>query len=378
LQRYFETLFRRKELLIIPLLIVPIITMAMTVVTGRQYEVIAAVWVEPGTILSAAPTPGVGRVRPNEEVIQSLTDRMKTENVRISVMERSGLSQMVANREWPVPTNLQLRLDSNPYTRLLAKAIGQSLPENTAEAEKMALEMIFQSIKVIRPTEESDNLVVIKYVGPDPVLGQRLVEETIRIQRESTLTLLIEESDLAVQFFTRNLDKQVVRMAQASDNVQRFLVDYPEPLLGTKRPPEEEAELVRLERELRLETTLYESSLKKLEDVRLEGETAIATHDRNIRVLDPPEAPDETVGVGIRKLAMMFMMGGTLGAMLGIVSVVVATWKDDTVWSRADIERTIGIDSVASVPLIRVGSPRRRRYLMDLATGLISNVRSGS
>lgn len=378
MQRYFETLFRRKELLIIPLLIVPIITMAMTVVTGRQYEVIAAVWVEPGTILSAAPTPGVGRVRPNEEVIQSLTDRMKTENVRISVMERSGLSQMVANREWPVPTNLQLRLDSNPYTRLLAKAIGQSLPENTAEAEKMALEMIFQSIKVIRPTEESDNLVVIKYVGPDPVLGQRLVEETIRIQRESTLTLLIEESDLAVQFFTRNLDKQVVRMAQASDNVQRFLVDYPEPLLGTKRPPEEEAELVRLERELRLETTLYESSLKKLEDVRLEGETAIATHDRNIRVLDPPEAPDETVGVGIRKLAMMFMMGGTLGAMLGIVSVVVATWKDDTVWSRADIERTIGIDSVASVPLIRVGSPRRRRYLMDLATGLISNVRSGS
>lgn len=378
MQRYFETLFRRKELLIIPLLIVPIITMAMTVVTGRQYEVIAAVWVEPGTILSAAPTPGVGRVRPNEEVIQSLTDRMKTENVRISVMERSGLSQMVANREWPVPTNLQLRLDSNPYTRLLAKAIGQSLPENTAEAEKMALEMIFQSIKVIRPTEESDNLVVIKYVGPDPVLGQRLVEETIRIQRESTLTLLIEESDLAVQFFTRNLDKQVVRMAQASDNVQRFLVDYPEPLLGTKRPPEEEAELVRLERELRLETTLYESSLKKLEDVRLEGETAIATHDRNIRVLDPPEAPDETVGVGIRKLAMMFMMGGTLGAMLGIVSVVVVTWKDDTVWSRADIERTIGIDSVASVPLIRVGSPRRRRYLMDLATGLISNVRSGS
>ena len=113
MQRYIETLFRRKDLFLIPIIFIPLVTLMVSLVTGREFVVNATVWVEPNSFLTQQS--GSSRTSPNERQAIAISDRLRTVSFRREIMDRSGLTDAVIEGTWPktkpgtMPSSCRLR-----------------------------------------------------------------------------------------------------------------------------------------------------------------------------------------------------------------------------------------------------------------------------
>jgi uncharacterized protein involved in exopolysaccharide biosynthesis len=358
LRRYLETLFRHKSLFLIPVLAIPLVALITFLYTGDSYRVASSVWVEPSAIDDVATR---GDVPPSEFESRALNEWLATEAFRREVMDKVGLTAAIERREWPVATPLQAQiqdmgLDNVPGLNSLLDAFGWVAPRNLDEAMRSGLRMIEDTVRV-RP--EGTNLLRIDYEGKEPALGQRVVQETIALYNVKTLELRTSHANSGIDFHTRQVQIQEQRLRDAEARLNQFLVLHPAPLPGQVRPPAEEAELENLRRAHTLETTLYETSLRRLEEFRIAGEAAIADRGQTFRVIDQPLRA-VNIGYTARTMAMMIFLGLLLGFIFGILPIMILTWLDGTIRTREDIEKVIRAPLIVEVPLIplRSGQPR--------------------
>lgn len=341
MQRYLETMFRHKAVFLIPIIALPLLTLLVTSYTERRFTVRATVWVEGTSILPSNELVG------NASGARVINDRLSTMAFVVEVRDRSGLTDAILAGEWPQVTRLQRRLDSNSLLRRLGEILGLAPPSSVDEALDMGLAAIFRSVNA-RPVGK--NLIVISYKGSEPALGQRLIEETLSIHQEETLATRLRESDAGVEYLTRELNTQEDRLIASGEELTRFDDELPPPPLGLARPPDELKELRRLQQAQALNETRYLSALNRLEDLRLRSDASISTTDLRFRVIDPPVAGDGSSTVPKRKMAMMGFLGLTLGIMFGTVAIVLITWRDGMVRTRADVEYAVDTPSIIDVP----------------------------
>ena len=346
MQRYLETLFRRKALFLFPFLAIPLLTLTITFYVGRQYTVAASVWVEGGQLLAG---PGSGRVPLNVETAQVVNDRLGTLGFLSEVMDRAGLTDAILAGEWPKPTRLQTQLDSLPVLSQIGRLLGLGPPKSVAEALREGFDTSRRSVKA---TARGRNLVLIVYSGSDPVLGQRLIEEAIKLHQEETLATAVRETETGVEYLSRELAAQHTRLGASAESLARFEQEFPRPPVGLQRPSEELKELQRLQQDTRLEEARYLAAMNRIEDLRLRSDAAIATSDLRFRVIDPPRAGGQGARVSPRTMAMMGMAGVTLGLILGVVAIVLTTWRDRTIRTRADVERAIETPLIVEPPVV--------------------------
>lgn len=352
MRRYLETLFRQKELFLIPALAVPLVALLAVALAGPRYDVTASIWVAPSPF--SGPS-GSSRSAPpsNELEAQALREWLKTESFRREVMDRVGLSSAIQQGRWPVPSQLQLfmrdtGLGSLPLVGAALRAMGLVAPSTKDDAMAHGLRTISSSLKV---ASDGNNLLLITYSGNEPALGRRLVEEMIVLYNEKTLAVRGEEVRAVTDFYTRQVTLQEERLGQAAQALQGYLAAHPEPPPGTARPPAEAAELENLRRNYVLAQTLYEHALSRLEEVRIETEAAISNRDQSFQVIDVPLEP-EMASLSTRSIIMTLLLGLLLGATLGLVPIVVSTWLDGKVRTREDVERAISTPLIAQVPIL--------------------------
>ena len=345
MKRYLETLFRHKLLFLTPLIIVPLVTVIVTVLAGRQSEVSAVIWIEPSNVLF---TISEENPTPNELEALAMTERMTTEAFRTELLDRSGLEARIEAGEWPNPSRLESVLNGNGLLRPLATVLGQKTPDSSGAAKDAGLSMIQNSVTI---TTEGNNLLLVTYRGSEPDLGKTLVEETISLYNETVLEVSKEETNAGVDFLTRLLLTQQDRLDVASDDFQTFLEENPAPFFGQTRPANEEAELPSLQQDYNLEVALYQAALQRVEDLRLTGEASRTARDLTFQIIDPADIP-QSAGVGLRTIGMMAFAGFTLGLILGVVPVVLITWRDSKIRTRDDVERAIETPSIIELPLL--------------------------
>ena len=357
MQRYLETLFRRKALFLIPVIVIPALALVITSYTQRRYSVQALVWVEQGQILQSVGLPGAGSGA-NEVVAQALSDRLKTVAFLQQIMGRSGLTAAILAGEWPEPSQLQRQLNSVPILRNVSDILGLAPPDSVDEALVTGIRMVGRSLGV---STSGDNLVIVVYSGSEPVLGQRLIEETLSIHQEEALAARTRESEVGMAYLNRELRTQEERFLASTAKLERFEAEFPLPPLGLQRPPEELQELQNLQQAVELNRTAYIAALNRLEGLRLASNAAISTADLYFRVMDPPISSRGGSSVSPRTMGMMGMLGATLGTLLGVVAIVLTTWRDGMIRTRADVERTIETPAIVEVPLltwsVREGPP---------------------
>jgi hypothetical protein len=119
------------------------------------------------------------------------------------------------------------------------------------------------------------------------------------------------------------------------------------------RPASEDAALEDLRRAYLLEQSLYESYLRRLDEVRIESEAAISNHHLTFQVVDYPRQP-EAAGLSGANIAATLVIGILLGAVLGLLPIVVMTALDGTVRTARDIEQIAMPTFVVQAPLIPV------------------------
>jgi uncharacterized protein involved in exopolysaccharide biosynthesis len=358
LRRYLETLFRHKSLFLIPVLAIPLVAMITFLYTGDSYRVASSVWVEPSPIDDPVTR---GSIPPSEFESRALNEWLATEAFRKEVMDRVGLTAAIERREWPVATALQsqvrdIGLGNVPGLSMLLKAAGWVYPRDQEEALNAGLGMIEDTVRV---GPEGTNLLRIEYVGAEPALGQRVIQETIALYNLRTLELRTSHANSSIDFYTRQVQVQEQRLRDAEARLNQFLELHPAPLPGQTRPPAEEAELENLRRAHTLEQTLYETALRRLEEFRISGEAAIADRGQTFRVIDQP-IRFENVGYTARTLVMMIFLGVLLGLIFGLLPIMLLTWLDSTIRTREDIEKVVKAPLIVEVPLIplRSGQPR--------------------
>ena len=356
MQRYLETLFRHKALVLIPVIALPFLTLLVTFYTERVYVVRASVWAEGTSILSTNEPTG------NEFGARVINDRLRTVAFVDKVRDRSGLTDAILAGEWPQLTRLQRRLDSNSLLRKMGKTLGIAPPSSVDEALAMGLTAVGRSLNA-RPV--GNNLIVIRYSGSDPALGKRLIEETLSIHQEETLATRLREAEAGVEYLTRQLRTQEERLIASREELARFDNEFPPPPLRLQRPPEELKELRRLQQTQTLDEARYLAALNRLEDLRLRSDASISTTDLRFRVIDPPVAGSGQGRVPPRKLAMMGFMGLTLGIMFGTVAIVLITWRDGMIRTRADVESAVDTPAIIEVPLLPAQGMDRLHLLKE-------------
>ena len=342
MQRYLETLFRHKRLLLIPVIAIPMLTLLVTFYTGKKYVVVSSVWAETTRLI-----PNTEGNAPNVRGARLINDRLRTKAFRKEVMDASGLTDAIQEGTWPTPTSLQARFDSNALLRRVGGPLGLSLPQSPRAAAAMASTMIRRSVSA---TAAGSNLIFIVYTGSDPAVGQRLIEETLDIHADETLARRVREADVGVEYLTRELRTQEERVLTSAAKLASFESQYPPPPLGIQRPSEEVQDLQRLQQINALDESRYVAALNRLEDLRQRSDASLSSADLRFRIIDPPVGGSANSTVSPRKLGMMGVLGVTIGMMLGIIAIVLITWRDGTVRTKAEVESIIETPAIIEVP----------------------------
>ncbi|MCH9009825.1 MAG: hypothetical protein IIC21_04280 [Chloroflexi bacterium] len=361
-------MFRRKLLFLAPMIGIPILTVLVTFLTGSQYTVNATLWVEQIQLIQNDSFRS--RMAANELDTQIINDRIRTRDFRLQIMERSGLLDAIEAGQWPQVSALEKRIAGIPVVSNLAYATGLLPPVTRGAILGEALRMVGRSF---RSRTVGQNLVVITYKGSEPELGRRIIEEILEIHREEIIATRNREADAGQEFLTRQLVDQEARLAVTLEELTEYERRFPPPPPGLQRPTEELRELQSFQQAMQLERARYLSALERIEDLKLRSDTTISTIDLRFRIVDPPLAGG-TASVNMKKLAMMTMLGITLGGMLGTVGIVFSTWRDGLVRTRADVERLIETPLIVEIPDLPSASKRRAR-LLDASLGLFERGR---
>ena len=356
MRRYLETLFRRKDIFLIPLIVTPLVALGFLAIRGGQFEVTAAIWVEPSPFLSETGAGSGDDETPNEVEAQALNEWLLTGSFRDEVMERSGLAQRVNEGSWPRLNGAQqvsrsLGLDSVPLLGGLLRMVGLAGPSNQGEARMLAHQTVRDAVEV---TPEGSNLVLISHTGNDPGLGPALITAVIDVYRERKIERRTAAVEEALAFQQGQVDEQQARVQEAGDALSGFLGANPAP-----RAPAAEAEAERLRRNQELAQTVYEDALLRLNELRVQGEAAVSTGGQSFQVVDPAGAP-ESGGVGGRMMLMMLFLGLVLGGALGAAGIAVVSWTDGTVRGAEDVNGMVDAPVSGQVPAPATASNGQR------------------
>ena len=368
MRRYVATLFRLKELFLIPLITVPAIALIVTYYTGREYVVETKVWVDPSLLLNLNASSSTVRVTPSQAEATTLQERMSTEAFRLEVIRRSGLEQAIQEGLWPVPSKLGEQVAGVPVVSSIARAMGVVTPVGQEQAMDLALKMVETQVGI---SSEGNNLLVVNYTGTEPFLGKRLVEETLGYYNEIATERDVAESERGIQFYTAQAERQKELMDAAAEAERRFLEVYPEPLPPQRRPAAEQAELARLQSAANLERVFYEDALRKLESVRLTGQANIAERTDGFQVIDAPEVPAQP-RLATKALILNMIVGLTLGGMISTAGVVLLTWTDRTVRTKEDVEESVSVPLVEQVPLLSGFSGKKSASVRTALTDILN------
>lgn len=357
MRRYLETLLRLKGVFIIPALTIPIIAVVIVLYTGQVYQVSASIWVQPSDLLDPV---AFTRVTPNKIEGQALRERLETESFRQEIMDRVGLTEAIEASEWPTPSPLHVKVEDMGWTevpvlRSVLGMMGLTLPDSVDGALSFGLSTVKDSIAIV---PDGNNLLRIAYIGKEPDLGKRLIDEIIALYNEKTIEIAAEEAQLSIDFYAEQAQLRDGHLQESNDALQQFLTDYPDPIPGQTRAAFEVAQLSSLQRSHTLEQTLYEGALRKLEQVRIDAEAGVTNRNQSFKVIDPPVAPD-SAGITTKAISMVVVVGIFMGVAVGGFLIIMLTWLDHTVRTKEDFEDVLTAPLVALVPSVSFG--RRRK-----------------
>jgi uncharacterized protein involved in exopolysaccharide biosynthesis len=271
------------------------------------------------------------------------------------VIRRSGLELAIQEGLWPVPSKLGEQVAEVPVVRSIARAMGVVTPVGPDQAMDQALKMVETQVTV---SGEGNNLLVVRYLGTEPFLGKRLVEETLAHYNEIATARDVATSEQSIQFYLDAVETQKARFDAASEQERSFLELYPEPLPPQRRPAAEQAQLATLSEATNLERVFYEEALRKLEQVREASSAAVVRRTNGFQLIDAPEVPEQP-RLASQALVLNMIIGLTLGGMISAAGVILVTWTDRTVRTKEDVEEAVSVPLVEQIPLLSGFSGKR-------------------
>jgi tyrosine-protein kinase Etk/Wzc len=186
-------------------------------------------------------------------------------------------------------------------------------------------------------------------------------EEALNQYRTGTNTINVSQENENSLRRIADLERERVGIELRRQQVaQRYTSAYPEAVslqrqLGTvnaelsklrgemRQSPRQEKDLVRLQRDVQVNTQLYTTLLNNAQELRV----AQAGNNGNARLVDPAGV----LSLPVRpRASMVLSVAAALGLVLGLAAVLLSRMVRPTVGTAEDLERHSGVQALASIP----------------------------
>lgn len=204
--------------------------------------------------------------------------------------------------------------------------------------------------KNIQVTWYGPHVVVIEYAAKEAEIATSVVAATMNLFNARNLQVKKENAAVAASFYESQVENYRAQLAQAADELRVYKEKHPAPAdPRTPRPPAEEQELTRLQKQYDAVDITYRGLVNKLDESTLARDAELRAAPVSFRVLDRPSIPKSQT-TDIRRMALF--SGGGLAAILGLVMVVnfLLTILDTTVRGPEDLHRLAAVPVIAVLP----------------------------
>jgi uncharacterized protein involved in exopolysaccharide biosynthesis len=224
--------------------------------------------------------------------------------------------------------------------------IAGKLQDNPTEAEQALLREVIA--KDVVATADGDSLVRVSASTGGRELAFRLAQSTITAYRDAVVATQVQQAQEDVTFFEGQEKTDAAALQAAQQDVLNFvatqgITDQTKIDLATQLAlKQKQDDVARLQ-------AVYNASLQRLSDAKVQVNAANTAVDQQLRVTDPAEAP-LVPEPRLKKAAMTLIVFGVLGLLLSLASVVVSATLDRTIRVPGDVKAKFDLDVLAVVP----------------------------
>ncbi len=315
-----ETIFRRYWAILIPVILVPMLAMALTA-KQWEYQSTAVVWVS-SPVGGDKPALGSSNsyLTPAQNQAQTLNDLLHTSSFRTLVGQQAGVI--------PATAGLAQSERSSGRLKVFAYATGVNLLTISATS-----------------SSGDDSQALVK-----AVIDQYLVRATDEIQRDSTVS---------ADYYSQQLGVAQQGLTAKNAKLAEYLAAHPkaaEPTSADSRALDYQTLVSQVQSQAVLVTKLQDS----LQAIQLREASAPQAQQSLFAVQDPPTKPGQPLPVSLTSRFGVPMAAAILGLMAGLGYIYVTYRTDHTIRSAEDLEG-VGAALLGSVPQLDA-APLWARY----------------
>jgi capsular polysaccharide biosynthesis protein len=315
-----ETIFHRYWALLLPVIIVPLVALALTT-KSSQYQSSAVVWASNPV---ATEKPALGSNNPYlshaQNQAQAVNDLLSTRSFRAQVAIDAGL----------IPSN----------------ADEETLRDGAARVKAWA-------------NPSGANLITISATAPSNEHAQAIVTAIID-QYLARATAAIESgSAVSIEYYNQQIAIAQQALDAASAELSAYLRSNPKAIDPTSIASQDVAYQV-LREQVDSQSNLVASLQEAVQAIQLRAASAPQTQGSMFAVQDPASLPLAPVPVSLTSRYGLPAAGMMLGLFIGLAYVYVAYRTDHTIRSAEDLSG-MSIPLLGSVPQLQV-APLWARY----------------
>lgn len=334
--KFLEAFFRRKWLVLLPVVLIPVIVTPVGLYFVRPYyESSSTVWVGRPTYLRSTDE-ATGWLTPGQVESGRITDLLRTRAFVTDVAKRTDLASLVGTER--------------------------------GEAE---LFVIFGRSIGVSPT--GTNLVTISARGDRPQVPFQLASAIVETYRERRVAERADQAGLAISFHETRLRDAQQELAKATAEIRRYVASNPrlttiDPNRGAAStaaarmglpPVAIDPQLAELIRRVDAEQREVDNIRAALDQARMETSAGLEGQDVSFRVVDEARLPSTAVSQR-RRQAIFPAAGLVVGIGIGLGLLVALVVADRSVRSTSELPADIRV--VRVVPFLGLGGlPRQAR-----------------
>jgi len=281
--------------------------------------------------------------------------------------ENVGLTQLQRLRDTLAETSLDLQ-EALQKKQLIEKQLSGEKP--------MVVSMITGEVssteEKIRVLEFQLTQLLANYTEKHPDVI-RVRSEIARLQREESVPVQPEKQHIpqSGEFTTlnplhqklkedlNNVEISIGTLKHKQRVLQKQIQEFEEKVRSI---PNQEKELVALQRDYNVNEKIYQMLLMKLQEARISKELEVNQGGTRFQVVDPPNLPVFPIKPN---LLHFFLAGLALGCSAGAGAVYLKDYFDPSTWGVREAEEVFGLPVLAAVPVIETeeslrGKKRRR------------------
>ena len=329
--KLLETFFRRKLLVLLPPVLIPLLIEAVALVTAPvQYESAAGIWVGRATYLSY--TDDSNRfATPAQDQSARLAELLRTQSFLTDIARRTSLAPLTS----------------------------------ASRADELLGERIANKLTLV---PRGNNLLILQFRAATPEVALEVLNALIKAYRERTAADSASQASLAISFYEGRLKESEGQYAQANEAVRRYIQSNPR-LTDPERGGTGsgvvpgvptlllDPQLAELQRRMEIAQKEVDAARASLEKARLDVDASAEGADLSFRVVDPPRRP-LSPALDLKKIVMIPAVGLLLGIGLSVALLVLLIASDRSV--RSETELPPGARVLGTVPRLKLRRVPRR------------------